>query len=559
MSLSTDGALLEREGPSTPRLGPNVVSHRRLGTDSLTDLGRFVAIFVVFFGLDRATGRLSSLTQADTDTNVLVVQALQTNLLLAAVVGAVAVLGFFVRRSELLVGWSGLEHGTALNRMMIPAIILLVWRASTYDINFLVERWYAWDRILLVVLAIAAITRPIFVVPLAFQLRVLHQQFYYPIGLSPTANLADFTVMALLAVAAGHMLFVITRRRSTSPTLALLGTVIASHFFEPGRAKLPLGWLGNNRVGDFAEASHLVGWLGAGDGAFARRFADFADAVNTPLLIGTLIIELGAVVAVAHPKLLRVWLGAAIAMHSMVFVFTGYWFLDWIALELGLLVVLTVPGLSSWVNQNATPVRGLLCAAVVLLVGGRLFNPPPLAWLDSPVSYVYAMEGIGASGNRYSLAASEFAPYEEDLVFMQLEFAPRQAVAFGYGAIYSVDLLRELDAIDTFDELSDIESTYPATQPADRAKAEDFALRFLDHARGGRDRPRLLIAPPPLFWTQAPQPTPTPADPLVGLEVFRVTSIHNHPELGVRRELLLVVGVDQQGQAVIEERGPDES
>ncbi len=300
MSPSTDSPLVSPEAPAPARQPFDAFAHRFLATDSLADLGRFVAIFAIFFGLDRVTDRLSSLTESETDSPMLVVRALQTHSILAAAVVCLAIVALLARRSEVLVGWSGLEHGVALKRMLIPAVVLLVWRTATYDINFLVERWYAWDRILLVAFAIFAVARPIFLVPLAIMLRVLHQQFYYPLGVSSTANLADYIVMALLAVAAGHLLVVITRRSSTSPTLALLGTMMVSHFFAPGRMKLPMGWLGNNRLGDLAEASYLVGWLGAGDGAFARRLNQLSDSVNTPLLLGTLIVELGAVIAVTR-------------------------------------------------------------------------------------------------------------------------------------------------------------------------------------------------------------------------------------------------------------------
>ncbi len=58
MSSSTDRALVSPEPPITTSSLPTAFARRLLATDSLTDLGRFAAIFVVFFGLDRATDSL---------------------------------------------------------------------------------------------------------------------------------------------------------------------------------------------------------------------------------------------------------------------------------------------------------------------------------------------------------------------------------------------------------------------------------------------------------------------------------------------------------------------
>ncbi len=532
---------------------------RLVADDSPADLARFGAVFIVFFGLDRSVSRLASLSELDFEAVFLSLRALQSNPVFTVLVFGAGLVALTLRPAEVLVGWSGLEHGVALRRMLAPAVVLVVWRSATYDFNFLAGQWHWGDRILVVLLAIGVVARPVFLVPLAIQLRVMSQQFLFPTGQSSTVNLLNFVVFAILAIAAVHLLYVVSRNRSTSPVLALLATMVASHFLKAGRGKLSLSWFPDNEIGNLAHASHLVGWLGDGGGEFAARLAEVANSVNTPLLLGTLVVELGGIVAVVHRSLLRAWLAALVLMHVLVFLFTGYWFLSWIAIELGLIVILSLPGLRPWVRRGTTPLRGLLSVLIVVVIGERLFYPPPLAWLDSPVSAAYLIEATGQSGALYRLAPGDFAPFEEDLAFLHLEFAPRQAIAHGYGAIYSTDLLDDLNDVDDFDDLRSIESSRPATNASDREVAADFMMRYLDHVGEGHDRPTFLVPPPPLFWTDAPQPRPPADDAIVALAVYRITSIHSRPALGPRRELLLIVALDPTGRSSIQWQAPERS
>lgn len=532
---------------------------RAVAEDSPADLARFGAAFMLFFALDRSVTRLAALSEPDFEAAFLVLRAVQANLSVTALVSVAGLVALILRPSEVLVRWSGLEHGVALRRMLAPAVVLVAWRSSTYDFNFLAGQWHWGDRILVVLVAVGVLARPVFLVPLAIQLRVMSQQFLFPTGQSSTVNLLNFVVFAILAVATVHLLYVVTRNRSTSPVLALLATMIASHFLKAGRGKLSLSWFPDNEIGNLAHASHLVGWLGGTDGEFVDRLAEVASSINTPLLLGTLAVELGGVVAVSHRSVLRAWLAALVTMHVLVFLFTGFWFLSWIVIELGLIAILSRQELRPWVRRATTPLRGLLSVLIVVMIGERLFYPPPLAWLDSPVSVAYVIEATGESGTRYRLAPGDFAPFEEDVAFLHLEFAPRQAIAHGYGAIYSPDLLRDLNQVDDFADLRPIESTLPATDESDREVAADFLIRYLDHVDDGHDRPAFLVPPPPLFWTAAPPPRPQGNDAIVALTVYRITSIHSRPESEPRREPLLIVALDPTGRSSIEWWAPERS
>lgn len=426
--------------------------------DAMTDMAYFVAIFLAFFVVDRSVLALARLPEGDVESSVLVLRALQDHTPIAIAGLAAFVFCFIFRRPELFIRWNDLEHGQILRQLATPVVVLLAWRYSTYDYNFIAEQWHWIDRILLISLAFAAIARPVFLIPLAFHLRVILQQFLYPVGVSMETNITDLLVMLLLAMACGHLLFVVTRRTATAPSLALTCALLAGHFFRAGRLKLGLEWVADDHIANLALSSYTAGWLGSGDGHAAKRIADIAESINRPILVLSLLIELGVIVAITRPRLFRVWLLGAASFHAAIFIFTGFSFLEWTVMELALFIALTRPGLMNWLQTNWTPAQGVVLALVVVFATPVLFHPPGLAWLDSPVSYGYAVYGIGASGTHYQIDLNELGPFEEDVAFMNFQFAPRLAPVSGYGAAGSVDVFKELEAVGDFDQLSEIET-----------------------------------------------------------------------------------------------------
>ena len=522
---------------------------RLFGDESPAEFALFAAVFAAFVLLDRLTRSIASLDAADVDSSVLVWRALVGNpgsaIALVATTGA-ALSG---RRTELGARWSTLGHGRDLQMLVAPLIVLLVWRGASYGYNYATGQWYVVDRLLLVGFGAASLVRPAWIVLLVLQLRVINQQLFIPTGAASTQNMSDLIVMAVLAVAAGHLLFVVLRRSSTSAVLAVIGTAIASHFFVPGRGKLSLGWLESDNVANLLLSSHTVGWLGSSD--HADRAADLAHRLNTPAKLATLVIELGAVVAVAHPGLFQVWLLGAIAVHLIAFAMTGFWFADWIVLEAGLVWMLTRESTRQWVARSWTPLRAVLAVAVVGVAGGRVFHPPNLAWLDSPVSYAYRVEAIDDAGHRITLPPAVLAPFEQDLNFMYLEFAPVRPAAFGYGAVYSTDEIRQLEDVDDFDELAVYEQSLDVVDPEARIRSELLLIQALERWRSGPEMPAWLIAPPPRFWTQQEGIQHLSPSAVASVEVVRVTSLHAHPDLGVRRERLLRLAFDDEAGAEV--------
>ena len=92
--------------------------------------------------------------------------------------------------------------------------MVLAWQSALYDYNWLADRTHGFDRALVVVLAVAAIVRPAFLVPFVIVVRVVNEQFLFPFGTTAARNVDDLLLMALLVIAATHLLFVVTRPQS---------------------------------------------------------------------------------------------------------------------------------------------------------------------------------------------------------------------------------------------------------------------------------------------------------------------------------------------------------
>ena len=305
-------------------------------------------------------------------------------------------------RNRALAGWDQLERGEALRSSPMPLVMLSVWYHTLYSYNYFLNEWHHLDRLAIIGLGIAVWWRPIFLVPLVLVARVIDAQFLVPFGSSPGVNIGQLLLMCLLVVAAGLIGFAIHGDHRTSGVVLVISAVVASHFFEPGRSKISLGWATNSDLSEFAHASytagcarvrrrHLVG-LDRVDRRDAQRpdhRRDDPPRSRSPHRRGQL--SLVALVAGGLDPPPR--------GNSAV---SGFWLFEWVLVELLLLILLFRRDLRDTLRENDTPARALLAVGLVA-IGGVLFHPPKLAWLDAPVSYGYEIEAVGASGRRYNV------------------------------------------------------------------------------------------------------------------------------------------------------------
>lgn len=516
----------------------------------------FVGLLITVVVLDRATLTLADLAGDDVFSTSLLLASVQRNLIFW-VVAAVAVFvgGIFLTVSgdgirRLREPWHALENGTALRWLSAPLIIYTTWVGALGSFNYFSNQLYLVDRALLVAVALLAFWRPVALLPLVVLARVLSEQTLFPFFNPALQNVDDLPAFALLIVAAGHLWYVTTGRRETSPIILGLLTLLAAHFYLPGRGKLSLGWLENNNTGNLALSSYTAGWLANTDGGALRSLSDLLTSADPAIKLFTTIAELGSIIAVLTRRLSAVWLVMWILLHISIFAATGFVFIGWILLELGLLVVLLSGSLRSWVNENATLGRGVI-AVVAVLATPFLFHPPGLSWLDSPVSYGYRLTAVGESGESYEVPIAVFSPLDTNVSFLDVQVTERRPPVGAFGALATVDELRVLEQVDTFDELAVIELQQPVNEFTELS--EDFLISFFDYANSGEGSLLRTIDPPARFLTQSPEPRFSFQEPLEQLQLFRVANIHRRSEDGspvdstLRTELVLTIEQNGSG------------
>lgn len=473
-----------------------------LGPDTPADLALVLATFALFTVVEHLARATAVVTAADLGRPSLLVAAASQRwwALVPLAVGAVA--AAVLRPRRLLAPWGELEQGRALRWFAGVLVVLLTWQASCYPYNWLAGRLHGADRLVVVALAAAALARPAFLVPFAVVVRIVAEQFLLPFDTPAGRNIDDLLVLVVLAVAAGHLVYLITGRNRTAPVLLVAGAALAAHFFVPGKGKVVIGWLTHGDLGDLPISSYAAGWRGGGDGSWARSLSDLLHAVRLPAMAAILAVELGSIVAVSRPRLLRWWLPAAVGFHLAVFAITGFWFLSWIAVEAGLLVLLSAPSLRAWAAANATPARGLVAVAAVL-GAPVLFHPPGLAWLDAPVSYGYRITATGESGTQYSVGSGALAPLSLHVAFDRLQLGDTVPASGAYGAVSTGIEVDALDQIHDFEQLDAYEAALG--RPTLVEPSQQFLADYLAYAsRPHRSLPARLasrLGPPEHFWT----------------------------------------------------------
>jgi hypothetical protein len=535
------GAVHGQAPPLSERLAGRV-----LGSDRPEDLAAVVGLFALFAIVDRLTQALAPLSRADVTEPTLVLSAIGSRWWLHLALAAVIAAGLRLRPDRMLCRWSALQHGNVLQRLAAALLVLLAWQGALYDVNYLAGQTHLADRLLVVVLAAAACYRPLFVIPFVVELRIVNQQFVIPFDTAATVNVDELLVLALVAIAAGHALYVVTGRNQTAPIVLVLLAAVAAHFFLPGRGKLSLDWFSTTDLSNLPLSSYTAGWRRDTDGSWPRFLAELYQVFHRPVLVATLAIELGAAVAVLSRRLSIFWLIGAVLFHLATLATTGFWFTTWIVLEVALVRLLTARRLDDWHAANATVGRAAVTALAATAAGPLLFHPPGLAWLDAPVSYGYEVEAVGESGTAYHVPASAFAPFDHELTFLRLQLGPYLPASGAYGAVVSAEQLDRLESITTFEELEAYEETLG--RPTLTVKSEELVKSFMEHANRGERHDWYGIGPPAHFWTSRGEPTYDHDEPLTRLEVWLVRSIHNQGEPVEGRELVLVLVVDEGGQ-----------
>ena len=522
--------------------------------DTRRDLLRIVAVVGAYAIVDVVTRAAASVPFGTPPSSVLAWRSLVANPGGLAVLAVVLVLVWRLGRDNVFGGWSSMQHGHALRWLAVPMVVLTMWELSFYEYNYLLDQWHVIDRVLVTGLAVGVWFRPIILVPFALQSRIVAGQFAEPFGTTAGENIGELLIVALLVIAAVHIVVALTDEAESASVVLVLGAAIATHFFLPGVAKARLGWAGANEPGNFALNSYTAGWLGGGDGGWARSLADVADRFEWVIVIVTVVAEYCAFVAVYHRKLLRCWLPLWAVFQLGIFAMSGFFLVGWILLELALFALLLWPGSDDWLRRNDTPARGFIAVGLVVLLGPVLFHPPKLAWIDAPIAYGYEVDAVGLSGTEYHVPLTAFAPFQQELSFGFAQFRDAPDVVGGYGAADSLWRVDALAEISTFEELAAFESEFEPNSVLLRSRSEVLVTSWFDAANGRGDPAWFPLSPLSRYRSGRPEPTFEFQEPLASMTVVHVVSIHDGGPMRTQRTQLLVVEPDASGDAEVTAR-----
>jgi hypothetical protein len=273
-------------------------------------------------------------------------------------------------------------------------------------------------------------------------------------------------------------------------------------------------------------ATYGNGWLGFLDpGTVTRLSLDIARF--DPLLVyGTMLLECGAVLCLAHRRALIGFLVGWLLFHLGVFALSGICFWKWMIVEAVLLWI--------FLNREGArrfPIfsRGHILISFVLIVGGTVwFRPVTLAWYDSPANYTYRFVATGQSGHTYSLPPSFFAPYEYQLTMGNFAYlSPEPLLDITWGGIWSRDLADRLLSTRAAQEIEQLERERGRIRfDAEAAERMDrFLIRFVGvrQARGSNG-PFPVGAAIPQLWTFPRDDAYRGEEPLREVAVRQITT-----------------------------------
>lgn len=436
-------------------------------------------------------------------------------------------------RGALTAPWRGWTGGPHLRVFVGVVTAVLAWAYATYDYNLYFDRAHLLDRAVLLGLAVAVVWRPIFVWPFLALAVAMLWQFSYPIGHFSVAQ-PFVLVRILLLFLAAWLLRAITRRSWSAEFLFLAITVLASAYLRCGVGKVLLGasddgllnWATHGHLYFLLLATHANGWLGHLDQTTVTSFAQTISRFDRIMVVGTLLLECGALFALLRRRILFAFLAGWIGFHLGVFALSGIFFWKWMLVEATLAGVLLARG-----SAQAFPIfktSWFVLSLGLIVAGMSWFRPVNLAWYDSPLSYTYRFVGVGESGTRYALPPRFFAPYDYQFTLGNFHYAADYpGLDITWGAIWDRGIVEQLLQPVGLAEIEAMERAEGRNRydAEDAERLESFVRTFVTNYNRRRSKETILsaIAAPPHLWSMAPANAYDGNEPLVEVAIHQVT------------------------------------
>ncbi len=205
---------------------------------------------------------------------------------------------------------------------------------------------------------------------------------------------------------------------TTAAIVFLFICVTASHYVIPGLKKLRLGphpysWLVDNRLHNIVISAYLWGWLRFLPAAKYARFTRMLRPFDRIAQMGTLCIELGAIMLLFDHSLCLCILASFLVFHTFVFALTGILFWQFMVVIASLfwgvwnLPESVIGFLFGWESS-------FLMSLIIFIfpVRKKIWAPLSLGWWDTSFVGRVHYQVQGRSGNWYGLYGDFMCPDE---------------------------------------------------------------------------------------------------------------------------------------------------
>lgn len=337
--------------------------------------------------------------------------------------------------------WEALGDGTGpgldLLRWVAAALVLtLAWPYATYARNTFLNQQHDADRAALLALGAAVVVHPVALPVFLMQLLVVGRQFEHPACLRYSFTPTRLPLDLLMLMAAWPMAVVVVKPPREMLMVMMLGAA-GSLYVWPAIAKMlmcpwPGLWAVKNRTHRLFVTSHQQGWLTWLSEARALAAARVLRAMDRPIGVLTLALELSAALMLLGREAAVVVLAANVVLHAAIFAASGINFWKWAVADVALAAMLLMLPEAA-VAAIFTPEHLAIGLAIMAthVVHQRC---PRLGWLDTPLNNHFIIEVEGQSGQLYRLSRTYMQP--NDIAFAQdrhYQLAPGKLLVGTYG------------------------------------------------------------------------------------------------------------------------------
>lgn len=343
--------------------------------------------------------------------------------------------------------WRALKAPSYFRCLMACALFPIIWASTLYQWNFYFNQSHFVDRLVIALLFGLSFFRPAYFALLLPCVYLVLGQFDMPLGFSGEWTNRALFIELLLALIAG---LVVRRFREFDATFlaAFPLVLVAEHYLVCAIEKVAISpnlteWVLKNPILNLIHNAHNYGWPIL-DLSVGPLFLDIVSSTAPIVLVFTLGVELMSALELFSSRLSRFLCLGRVLLHLGIYLCTGVFFWNWIALNICLLLLIRQLGEHQRAALFNTGTGS--CAALLMIFLPSVNRPNYLGWFDSPITSHFHIMANSGNNNRQPLPPSYFAPYDYEFAYSGFFYLIDQpVVGWGWGAVKDYELLQKLE------------------------------------------------------------------------------------------------------------------